>query len=59
MAVERVEGVREAEFSYPEGTGTVTFDTTLTSMSKVIAELTRATGFGATVQDSGSGSGEN
>lgn len=54
-----MEGVREAEFSYPEGTGTVTFDTTLTSMSEVVAELTRATGFGATVQESGSSSGEN
>lgn len=40
MAAERVEGVREAEFSYPEGSGTVTLDTTVTSISEVIAELT-------------------
>ena len=54
MAAERVEGVRQAAFSYPEGTGTVTFDTTRTSAAEIIAELTRATGFGASVRDGGS-----
>ena len=59
MAAERVEGVREAEFSYPEAIGTVTLDTTLTSISEVIAELTRATGFGATVRDKHPAAGEH
>lgn len=47
MAVERIEGVRQAEFAYPEGTGVVTFDTTVTADSVIIAGLTRATGFEA------------
>lgn len=47
VAAERVEGVREAEFAYPAGTGTVTFDTTVTSLDAIIAELRRATGFEA------------
>lgn len=51
MAAERVEGVREAEFAYPEGTGTVTYDTTMTSESVITAEVAQATGFGLTVRD--------
>lgn len=50
MAVERVSGVRSAEFAYPEATGIVTYDTTLTSDSAIVAELRRATGFLATVR---------
>lgn len=45
-----MEGVLEAEFAYPEGRGTITYDPTLTSDSAVIAELRRATGFAATVR---------
>lgn len=51
MAAERVEGVREAEFAYPEGTGVVTYDTTVVSESAILAELQRATGFVAAVRD--------
>lgn len=47
MVVERIEGVREAEFSYPEGTGSVSFDTTATSMEAIVEELKRATGYEA------------
>ena len=52
MAAERVDGVREAEFAYPEGTGVVTYDTTATSDSMIIAEVERATGFGIVVNES-------
>lgn len=51
MAAERVEGVREAAFAYPEGTGVVTYDTTVVSDSAIVAALLRATGFVATVSD--------
>lgn len=53
MAVERVDGVRRAEFAYPEGSGVVTYDTTATSPAAIIAELERATGFGASVRPEG------
>ena len=48
MAVEKVEGVREATFSYERGEGFVTFDTTRTSLSEISAELERLTDFTAT-----------
>ena len=51
MAAERVEGVREAEFAYPEGTGLVTYDRTMTSDSLIIAEVERATGFGLALRE--------
>lgn len=51
MAVQQIEGVRAASFSYPEGTGTVTFDTTMTSATAIIAELGRATGYTAIVRN--------
>lgn len=51
MAAERVGGVREAEFAYPEGTGTVTYDTTVTSDSVIMTAVERATGFDLTVRD--------
>lgn len=50
MAVERVGGVRKAEFAYPEGKGVVTYDTTVTSDSAIVAELGGATGFEAIVR---------
>lgn len=53
MAVKRIEGVQEAEFAYPEGTGTVRFDTTATSTEAIVEELERATGFGAVARDPG------
>jgi copper chaperone CopZ len=49
VAVERIEGVSEAVFSYPEGTGRVTYDTTRTSAAAIIEELRQATGYGAAV----------
>lgn len=46
--MERVEGVREARFSYPQGEGFVTFDTTMTSLAEIVGELERMTDFSAT-----------
>jgi len=51
VAARRIEGVAEAEFRYPAGTGTVTYDTTRTTTSEIMAELSRATGFEAAVRD--------
>ena len=51
MAVERVDGVREAEFSYERAEGFVTFDTTKTSPEEFLAELDRMTDFSGTVRD--------
>ena len=51
MAVERVEGVREARFSYAAAAGFVTFDTTMTSPLEIIGELERMTAFSATVRE--------
>jgi len=48
--VERVEGVREATFSYQRGEGFVTFDTTATSLNQIVGELERMTGYIATVR---------
>ena len=53
MAVERVEGVREAKFSYERAEGFVTFDTTMTSPDVFLAELDRMTGFSGTVRADG------
>ena len=50
MAVERVEGVQEARFSYEGAEGFVTFDTTLTSAEEILAELDRMTDFSGTVR---------
>jgi len=46
--VERVEGVREAAFSYDRAEGFVTFDTTMTSLVEIVSELERLTDFSAT-----------
>ena len=45
MAAERIEGVDSARFAYPEGTGTISYDTTVTSPDVFIPELERATGY--------------
>ena len=58
MAVERVEGVREATFSYEHAEGFVTFDTTQTSPEVFLAELERMTAFSGVVRaDASSESG--
>lgn len=51
MAAERVQGVRDADFAYPEGRGVVTYDTSVTSDAEIIAEVQQATGFGVRVED--------
>jgi hypothetical protein len=51
VAARRIEGVTVAEFRYPAGTGTVTYDTTRTTTSEIMAELSRATGFEAIVRE--------
>lgn len=51
MAVTRVEGVREASFSFDRAEGFVTYDTTKTSLPDIIAELERLTDFTATRRD--------
>jgi copper chaperone CopZ len=48
VAVERVDGVLSAEFHYPAGRGTVTFDSTRTSIDLIVRELERLTDFRAT-----------
>lgn len=51
MAVQRVDGVRNATFSYARGEGVVTYDATRTTPQAFIAELERMTGYVATVRD--------
>jgi hypothetical protein len=51
VAAERADGVREAEFSYPDGWGLVTYDTTMTSDSVIMGEVGRATGFGLALRN--------
>lgn len=46
-----MEGVTEAEFRYPAGTGAVTYDTTRTTASGIVAGLSRATGFEVMVRE--------
>ena len=46
--VERVEGVREARFSYQAAEGFVTFDTTVTTIAEIVRELQQMTDFSAT-----------
>jgi len=53
VAVERVDGVREAEFSYERAEGYVTFDTTKTSPDVFLAELDRMTDYSGTVRADG------
>jgi len=51
VAVQRIEGVLDAEFSYERSEGIVTYDPERTSVEAIIAELTRMTGYAATVRD--------
>jgi len=51
VAVTRVEGVHDARFSYERAEGYVTFDSTATSVSEIVAELERLTDFSATRRD--------
>lgn len=44
-----MEGVRDAHFSYDEGTGEVTFDATRTSPEEFLEQLSTMTGFEARV----------
>ena len=46
--MERVEGVREARFSYETAEGFVTFDTAVTTVTEIVSELEEMTGFNAT-----------
>ncbi len=52
MAVERVEGVIDAKFSYEGGSGVVTFDAEETDPDVFIRELEDRTGFLASVVES-------
>ncbi len=49
MALLRVDGVEAAEVSFPSGIASVAYDASLTSPEEFIEELTRMTGFEATV----------
>ena len=49
--MERVEGVREARFSWELAEGFVTYDTRVTSAEAILAELERLTGFSGTVRE--------
>jgi copper chaperone CopZ len=51
VAVERLEGVREANFSFERSEGFVTFDGTVTSAEEIVAELHRMTGYSGTVRE--------
>jgi hypothetical protein len=53
--VERVDGVREAWFSYNTAEGFVTFDTTMISPTEFIGELERMTAFTATLREEDDG----
>ena len=55
MAVERVEGVQEASFSYERSEGFVTYDPEMTSPEEFLAELAEMTGFRGTVREAGVG----
>ncbi len=50
MAVERIEGVREARFTWQEERGVVIYDTTRVTIDSVITELRRMTGYDARVE---------
>ena len=55
MAVERVEGVQEASFSYERSEGFVTYDPAMTSPEEFLAELAEMTDFRGTVRGSAVG----
>lgn len=56
MVVERLDGVREAEFSYRAESGVVTYDSTRTTIEEIIRELQRMTDYEATFAGPGAGS---
>jgi len=56
VVVERMDGVRKAEFWWEEARGVVTYDTTRTSIDAVIEELHRLTGYEARVEGERDGS---
>ncbi len=51
----RVEGVEEAEVLFPSGAASVVYDPSLTSPEDFIDELTRMTGYEATVTNIATG----
>ena len=51
MALEKVDGVEDADVSYEAGSAIVTFDPEVTSPAEFIGELTRLTGFTAEVME--------
>jgi len=51
VAVEQVEGVQEARFSHPEGTGWVRYDPGGTTPDAFLEHLAAITGFEARVVD--------
>ncbi len=59
MAVQRVEGVQEASFSFERAEGFVTYDPAMTSPEEFLAELARMTDFRGTVRESGAGGEED
>lgn len=49
MALLRVDGVEDAEVLYPSGAASVVYDPSLTSPEEFIGELSRMTGYEATL----------
>ena len=45
-----MEGVKDARVSYPSGAASVVYDASVTSPEEFLGELTRMTGFQATVE---------
>jgi len=50
VAVEQLEGVRQASFSYERAEGFVTFDSTATTVGRIIEALDARTGYDAMVR---------
>ncbi len=55
MALEKVDGVEDANASYEAGSATATFDPNVTSPTEFIRELTRLTGYTAEVVETREG----
>ena len=58
MALLRVDGVEDAEVLYPSGAASVVYDPSLTSPEEFIGELSRMTGYEATVTNIVTGGGD-
>jgi copper chaperone CopZ len=54
VAVEKVEGVQEAKFSYKLGEGSVTYDPEVTNPEEIIGQLHRLTAYRATLRETDS-----